>query len=171
MLIKEKIGNIVHFDLGGKQVDPVSIEWHEASKRILHKKSKAGREVIIKFLNEPQVLTEGDVLWQNEECVIIVEIEPAEAIVIRPLSMLEMASLCYEIGNKHLPLFYNNGEIIVPYESPLFKMLIAAGYEAKRETRKLSHQLKTTVSPHGHHQTKATLFSKILQLTTTPANV
>ena len=85
--------------------------------------------------------------------------------------MFEMASICYEIGNKHLPLFYSEDDIMVPFEAPLFRLLSVAGYEPKKEMRKLMNPLKTTVSPHGNTESKQSLFSKILQLTTPSANV
>jgi urease accessory protein len=171
MIIKQKIGNLASFEVANQSIDLVSLEWYEANKRILHKKAKSGREVVMKFMNEGQSLTEGDVLWQDEMSLIVVEIQPCEAIVITPTSMYQMASLCYEIGNKHLPLFYNDEIIMVPFEAPLFKLLSAAGYEPKRESRKLVNQLKTTVSPHPSSESKQSLFSKILQLTTSPADV
>jgi urease accessory protein len=166
MLIKEKIGNLQSFEINNRSVDFVEIEWYEANKRILHKRSKSGKQFVLKFLNEAQALTEGDVLWQDETNVVVVEIKACEAIVIRPASMYQMASVCYEIGNKHLPLFYNNDEVLVPFEAPLFRLLSVAGYEPIKETRKLVNQLKTTVLPHGHVENKQSLFSKILQLTT-----
>ena len=171
MLIKEKTGNLASFDTYHRSIDVVLIEWYETSKRILHKRSKSGKEIVIKFMNEAQSLTEGDILWQDETSVIAVEIPPCEAIIIRPNSMYKMASLCYEIGNKHLPLFYDNDEITVPFEAPLFKLLSAAGYEPKKESRKLLNHLKTTVSPHALTESKQSLFSKILQLTTPSADV
>ena len=165
MIIKQKIGNISFFEVGARTIDALPIEWYEANKRILHKKTQSGREVVMKFLNETQNLTEGDILYADETTVIVINIQPCETIIISPKTMFEMASVCYEIGNKHLPLFYNNEELLIPYEAPLFKLLTVAGYQPKVETRKLLNQLKTTVSPHEQTESKQTLFSKILQLT------
>jgi len=166
MIIKEKIGNLKLFDAANRSIDVVAIEWYETNKRILHKKSKSGREIVMKFMNEAPSLTEGDILWQDEETIIAVEIQPCEVIVLRPSSMYEMAAVCYEIGNKHLPLFYDNNEILVPFEAPLFRLLSAAGYEPERQNRKLMNALKTTVLAHSSAENKQSLFSKILQLTT-----
>lgn len=171
MVIKQKIGNLNSFDLSGRSIDLVSIEWFEANKRILHKRAKSGTEIVMKFMNEAQSLTEGDVLWEDERRVLVVEIMPCEAIIIQPASMYQMASACYEIGNKHLPLFFQNEEILIPFEAPLFKLLSAAGYEPKRAMRKLVNPLKTTVSPHLNVEGKQSLFSKILQLTTSATDV
>lgn len=166
ILIKEKIGNLQTFNIGSRSVDTVSLEWHEVNKRILHKRTQSGKEVIIKFMNETQSLTQDDVLWCDDKWVIVIDIQPCEAICIKPVSMLQMACVCYEIGNKHLPLFYDNDELLVPYEAPLFRLLSAAGYEPKQQERKLLNQLKTTVTPHSYVEGKQSLFSKILQLTT-----
>ena len=165
MVIKEKIGSIKDKDINARVIDYLELEWYEKTKRILHKKTNAGKEVVLKFLNQSQSLTEGDVLYEDEKELIIVSIKPCEVIVIKPASMYEMAYVCYEIGNKHLPLFYENDELLVPYETPLFKMLSASGFNLAKGERKLLNQLKTSVMPHGHTGESKSLFSKILQLT------
>lgn len=165
MLVNQKTGNIHSFDVANRTIDFVLIEWYEANKRILHKTTQSGKEVVLKFLNETQNLAEGDILFSDETTIIVVNIQPCEAIIISPSTMSEMAAVCYEIGNKHLPLFYDNNNLLIPFDAPIFKLLTAAGYKPKVENRKLLNQLKTTVSPHGRSENKQTLFSKILQLT------
>ncbi len=164
MIIKEKIGNIKDAALNGRVIDHLELEWYETSKRILHKKTKAGKDITLKFLNQNQHLAEGDILYEENQFLIIVTIKPCESIIIKPATMYEMAYICYEIGNKHLPLFYENGDLIIPYEAPLLKILQASGFNPVIEDRKLMHQLKTTVSAH-HHTDNKSLFSRILQLT------
>jgi urease accessory protein len=158
------IGNLRDFAQAGRTIDNLELEWYETSKRILHKQTNSGKEISLKFLNQTQSLTEGDILYQDEETLVIVQVRPCESIVIRPASMYEMAYICYEIGNKHLPLFYESDELMIPYEPPLLRILLASGLKPLIEHRRLVHQLKTTVSPHGHADGKS-LFSKILQLT------
>jgi urease accessory protein len=119
----------------------------------------------MKFLGENQQLTQGDILWQDDATIIAVDIEACDAIAFSPKTMNEMASVCYEIGNKHLPLFYENEVLLIPYEAPLFKLLTASGYPIKVEKRKLLHQLKTTVAAHSNNSNSTSLFSKIMQLT------
>jgi urease accessory protein len=84
-------------------------------------------------------------------------------LVIKPANLVEMASVCYEIGNKHMALFIDKEELLVPFEMPLFRLLSAQGYAIKQDKRKLLHPLKTTVAPHAHSNNS--LFSKIMQLT------
>ena len=165
MLIREKLGNLASFKAGSRQLDLLPIEWYETNKRIMHKRTVSGKEIMLKFLKESPDLKQDDVIYADEEYIIAIDIQPVDAIVVRPATMYEMATLCYEIGNKHLALFYENDEILVAYEAPLFRLLTVAGYQPVQEKRKLLHQLKTNVSPHSHGNTSS-LFSKILQLTT-----
>lgn len=166
MLIKEKSGNIKTSAIINREIDVLIIEWYEASKRILHKQTKSGIAVTIKFLQENPNLKDGDILWQDQNTVIIVEIKPYKCIVITPPNILVASSICYEIGNRHLPLFYEGDDLLVPYEMPLHNLLEASGYQVKVEERKLNNALKSTVLPHLQVAGTGSLISKILQLTT-----
>src|SRR3954449_5822964 len=104
MLITEISGNVAHESVEHLQVDLLELEWYEANKRIQRKVSKEGIDLALKFLGEGQCLHEGDILYKDPEKVIVVRIKPCEAIVLKPETMLEMGAVCYEIGNKHLPL-------------------------------------------------------------------
>ena len=166
MLIKEKLGNIKTTTIISQDIDAVIIEWYEAGKRILHKQTKSGIDITIKFLKENPDLKDGDILWRDENSIIAVEIKPCKCIIITPGDMLMASSICYEIGNRHLPLFYEGEDLLVPYEMPLYTLLQASGYELRMEERKLSNAFKTTVLPHLQVAGTDSLFSKILQLPT-----
>lgn len=167
MIIKEKLGNLKSFESSSRVIDWLQLEWHETSKRILHKRTIYGKEIILKFLQEAPNLQQDDVLYFDEETIIAIQILPCDVIVIQPETMYQMAGICYEIGNKHLPLFYENDAVLIPYEAPIFRMLQAAGFEVKKDVRQLLHPLKTSVAPHEHRSSES-LFFKILKRTTTP---
>jgi urease accessory protein len=164
MLIQKKIGRLSSFEMDGRNIDWLPLEWYEARKRILRKKTQLGKDISIKFLNENPDLSEGDILFTDDRVVIAVSILPCDCIVVHPTNMFQMASVCYEIGNKHLPLFYEAEALLIPADKPLLRLLLAQGYEVKEEKRKLLHPLKTTVAPHGDGSSQ-TLFSKIMKLT------
>lgn len=166
MLIKEKIGNLNFFALYNRKIDYLLLEWYETNKRILHKKTAAGAEIVMKFLNENQQLTEGDIVYEDDFSIVVIEVKECDAMIIKPKTMFEMASVCYEIGNKHIPVFYQQDEILIAYEGPLFHLLSSAGYDVSTGKRKLINPLKTSVSPHGHNS--GSLFSKIMKLTNPP---
>lgn len=165
MLIQQKLGNIKTIDINNRNIDWLHLEWYEAGKRILRRQTRAGNDIALKFLDKNPALTQGDVLHEDDTLIIAVEILPCDVLVIQPANLFEMASVCYEIGNKHLPLFFDKEELLVPFEMPLFRLLSAQGYAIKQDKRKLLHPLKTTVAPHAHSNNS--LFSKIMQLTNT----
>ncbi|MCU7549627.1 urease accessory protein UreE [Chitinophagaceae bacterium LB-8] len=169
MIIREKLGTLTSFDIGARTIDHLCLEWFEKGKRILHKRTAQGREVILKFLKERPELQQDDVLYEDDHCLIVVQIEPCDVLVIQPKTMYEMALACYEIGNKHLPLFFQDDELLIPYEAPLHRMLQALGFQCEVQVRRLLYQLKTTVSPHAHTGS-GSLFSKILQFTNASSN-
>ena len=164
MTISEKAGNLQSFDCGNRPVDWLKLEWHESNKRIMHKKSGSGVAIMFRFLNEDPVFTQGDIVYQDEKTIIAIELLPCDAIVLLPRNMYEMAAICYETGNKHLPLFYYNDELLVPFDQPFFRLMGSFGYDIRRENRKLLQPLKTTVKPHA--STGETIFSKVMKIAT-----
>lgn len=165
MLVKEKTGNLENFDRGQRSVDFVEIEWFETNKRILHKQSNKGEAVTLKSLDKNPDWADGDILDVNDSRILTIHLIDCSTIVIRPQTMHEMATICYEIGNKHLPLFINGEELLVPFERPLLSMLQACGYNILVEERRLTTPLKTTVLPHAHAGGGTSLFTKIMTLT------
>jgi urease accessory protein len=162
MLIQQKRGNINTVTINNRSIDWLQLEWYETSKRIMRRQTRAGIDLALKFLDKDPALAQGDILYENDTLVIAVEILPCEVLVIQPANLFEVASVCYEIGNKHLPLFFEKEELLVPFEMPLFRLLSSQGYAIKQDKRKLLQPLKTTVSPHEHSNS---LFTKIMQFT------
>jgi len=137
MLITEKIGNINFFNANNRKIDYVVLEWHETNKRILHKKTIGGLDVVMEFVNENPALSEGDIIYEDDFKVIAIELKDCDTIVLRPKSMLEMGRICNEIGESHQQAFYQSDEILIAYEESLFRSFSAAGYDIGLEKRKL----------------------------------
>ena len=165
MLIQEKIGHISSYAMEGKEIDHLALEWYETGKRIMRKHTRGGRELALRFLKESPSLTEGDVLYADDKLIIAIAILPCEAMVIRMGSFQVVASACYEIGNRHLPLFIEGDMLLAPFEEPLYRWLLAGGYAVSREERKLLYPLRSTVPGHAHADAGSSLFSKIMQIT------
>jgi urease accessory protein len=161
MLIQEKIGRLASFNVEGRRIDLLEVEWYETGKRIMRKHTRGGLEVSLRFLRESPALAEGDVLYADERVVVAVEIIPCAVLVIPMESVSVVASVCYEIGNRHLPLYIEEGVLLAPFEEPLYRWLLASGYAVGKEERKLLYPLRSTVAAHG----SGSLFSKILQIT------
>lgn len=164
MIIKEKIGNIIDLKVDDLMIDNVSLHWHETNKRIQTKTSTEGVEITLRFLKENQHLTDGDVIYKDNFKMVVIKILPCECILITPVNMNEAAAIAYEIGNKHLPLFYEENKLLTPYDAPLFKLLQTLGYKVEKAESKLLHPLRTSVTPHLEQGNS--LLSKLLKITT-----
>lgn len=163
LLCHQKLGTLSTINTGVRSVDYLPIQWYECNKRILHRKAISGQEVVLKFFNENPLLTDGDIIYQDDETLIAIDIQPCDVIRLQPATMHEMAFACYEIGNKHLPLFFEENRLLMPYDAPVFRMLESAGFNPKKDFCKLLHPIKTSVAPHAHNG--ESLFSKIMKLT------
>ena len=137
MLITEKIGNVNFFNINNRKIDYLMLEWHETNKMGLHKQTVAGLNVVIELAGENQLLAEGDIIYEDDFKIIIIELNECDAIVLRPKSMLEMGRICNEIGEKQQQVFYQSDELLIAFEASLFRSFSTAGYDVSRETRKL----------------------------------
>ena len=138
MLVTRAIkGNIFQsdFNLKTRSIDLFKLDWFDTTKRIIRGFSENGRELGFKNLSS-NALLEGDVLYEDDEICIVVKILPCSCIVFKPQNRWEMALVCFEIGNKHVPIFINaEHEIITAFEKPLFDQLTRAGFQPRIEDR------------------------------------
>lgn len=144
-----------------QMLDTVSLQWFEADRRIIRTTTTGGREIAFRLLKEGQRLHHEDVVYLDKQLAIVVQIEPSEVMVLAPQTLPEMARACYEIGNKHTPLFLDGNELLLPFDKPLFEWLQAAGFAPTRQQRRLSEQLRANSAPgvggghshaHSHNQ-------------------
>ncbi|MFB6456326.1 urease accessory protein UreE [Chitinophaga sp. Hz27] len=165
MIIESVLGNTADTVVDHLQVDLLELEWFETTKRIQRKKTQQGREIAIRFLKEGQRLRQGDILLKDDTTAVVVDIIPSDAIVVTPRSLLEMGSVCYEIGNKHLPVFIQNDQVLLPFEEPIYRWLLASGYVTEKQHTRLTNLLNANVQPHSHGSSGgSSLFSKIMGL-------
>jgi urease accessory protein len=148
MLVQNKIGHLSAFEVQNRTVDVVELKWFELSKRILLKTTKLGTEIAIQFLDKNPQHTQGDILFANDNTIIVVEVADCDCIIIHPKNVWEVAAISYEIGNMHLPLFVEGALLLTPFENPLFNLLHIQGYDVQQQVRKLLYPLKSTVAPH-----------------------
>lgn len=165
MVIEQIIGNLKDIETANRKIELVQIEWFEANKRIQRRKTNEGTDVAIRFIKEGQRLHQDDVIYMDENKIIAIDILPCDAIEVAPHTMQEMGSVCYEIGNKHLPVFIQNDLVLIPYEEPIFRWLVATGYHTHKVHTKLLNIVNASVQPHSHsHGEGSSIFSKIMGL-------
>lgn len=157
MLCEQVLGTLSEMDTTGKTVEYVDIEWHEAFKKIHRKTTDKGREIGIRMDDWvlQKGLLEGDVIYADEELVVAVHTPPCEVIQIKVAKdHPRMASkVCYEIGNRHAPLFWGENDTYVTiYNEPMLVMLQKLhGVRAERKVASLDFANKISSSVHNHH--------------------
>lgn len=151
LIIQTIIGNLQTLkqqqQITTQKFDTVCLQWFEADRRIIRTTTNDGREIAFRLLKEGQRLHHDDVVYLDKQLAIVVQIEPSEVMVLAPQTLAEMARACYEIGNKHTPLFLDGNELLLPFDKPLFEWLQAAGFAPTRQQRRLSEQLRANSAP------------------------
>lgn len=143
-----------------KEIDYVQIEWYNSKKKIDRLKTDSGIELGLR-LNEETAskgLRQNDILFEDDEKMIVVNIMKCECLLIRVLDLNLIAKVCYEIGNKHTPFFYGNSplEFVTPYDKPLEKLLEKLNHsdhkhiELSMEERKINLNKNISNSLHNH---------------------
>ncbi|MFC2553329.1 MAG: urease accessory protein UreE [Rodentibacter sp.] len=154
-VIENILGNLTALRTEGKittqTIERVPLQWYESERNILRKTTETGREVALRLLKEGQRLQHDDVVFLNDDLAIVIDIQPSEVIVLSPKTLPEMARACYEIGNKHSPLFLDGNEVTLPYDKPMFEWLQAAGFAPQKAERRLSQALRAnSAQGRGH---------------------
>jgi len=152
MIISRILGNIKDTGLAETEhstIDWVPIEWYEVHKKTLHKFSREGVEVGIRR-EDTTPLRSGDILWLDNGYLLIVEISECECLGLMPGTMTEMAEACYAIGNRHAPLFLEEGELLTPYDEPLMTALTKLGLSCCKKTARLTRSIGGHAGGHTH---------------------
>ena len=76
VLIKEIIGNTATLALEGLAVDRLEMEWFETTRKVQRLTTNGGMELAIKLLREGQRLRQDDVVYKDEEKVVVVHVKP-----------------------------------------------------------------------------------------------
>ena len=159
MICEKLLGTLDTLNVSGKSMEYVDIEWDESFKKIHRKVTDKGREVGIRM--DDSILTrglfEGDVIYMDDDLVISVHTPPCEVIHITVSTdhAFMIPKVCYEIGNRHAPLFYGEDSytFLTPYNEPMLLMLSRLhGVSAEKIVQKLDFaQRISSGSGHGHH--------------------
>ena len=157
MLCEKVLGKLEEMDAAGRRVEYVDIEWHEAFKKIHRKNTDQGTDVGIRMDDTvlSRGLFQGDVIYADDEVIIVVNTPPCEVIEISLTEGHHMmaAKVCYEIGNRHAPLFWGEkGTFITIYDEPMMAMVTKIhGVHAEKKLAKLDFDKRISAAIHNHH--------------------
>ena len=133
MIIIERIVTIQK-GLSPSERDLVMLDWETRQKCRQRLRTAAGREIGLALPTGTR-LAPGDVLYRDADVEIVVEGEPEEVFVLRFEKREVFGLACYQIGNLHRPIGFDDGAILVPYEPVLEKQLTRLGFTYTVEER------------------------------------
>ena len=147
MIIVEKIAT-PQKELSPSERDPVRLDWEARQKCRQRLRTEAGREIGLALPTGTR-LSPGDVLYQDADVEIVVEGKPERVFALR-LGKREIFGLaCYQIGNLHRSIGFDDGAILVPYEPVLEKQLTRLGFAYTVEERVFTGVFQQSQS-HDH---------------------
>lgn len=159
MICEKILGNETETRFQALTIDYIPIQWDEAFKKLLKKKTDGGREIGIRLDNTilSRGLRQGDILWYDRESAVAVRFVPCEVIVIdiSPDHPEMAAKVCYEIGNKHATLLWgeHSMQFVTPFNEPTMHQLSHLhGISAKKEEIVLDFdkRISSSVNSHTH---------------------
>lgn len=141
LVITKIIGHLDDFQTTKKNIDWLELEWEELNKRILRKQTVKGKDIALS-LESSGTLKYGDVLYEDEDTLIVIRTEREKAYVIKPKTMKEMGRMAFEIGNRHTPCIIEDNEILVRYDHTLEKLMDEVGVSYEQSERRFKESFK-----------------------------
>ncbi|GEM64561.1 hypothetical protein SF1_25430 [Sphingobacterium faecium NBRC 15299] len=154
MIITEITRNIKN-EVVNKRCDLLMIEWYESTKRIQRLRTEEGMDIAFKLLGNTSQLHDGDILYEDADKIVVIAIRACDVICIEMLNFLEIAFISCEIGNKHLPLFVEGNELLIPFERTMQTWLDKQDVSYTLASRQLLRQLNAHVDANYHRRLKS----------------
>lgn len=151
MIIEKVITNINDLEkdeLEKRHKEKVYLESAHLVKRIQRVETDHGRELGIR-LKEARDLQAGDVLFMDDENMIIIEVLSDDLLVISPRNIQEMGTIAHQLGNRHLPAQFEGDDMLVQYDYLVEELLQELGIPSKREDRRVKQAFRHIGHSHG----------------------
>ena len=143
MIVEEIQGNIAHLSPDEKNIhtEKVYLENSDLVKRIQRVTTDHGNEIGIRLKN-PIDLQYGDILYKDDDNMIIVDVNSEDLLVIKPRSLKEMGDIAHQLGNRHMPAQVTETEMLVQYDYLVEDLLKDLGIPYSHEARKVNQAFR-----------------------------
>lgn len=144
MIVEEIVTNISELDRGElekRHQEKIYLESADLVKRIQRLETDHGRELGIRLKN-PRDLAAGDVLYMDDENMIVIDVFTDDLLVIRPRGINEMGNIAHQLGNRHLPAQFEGDEMLVQYDYLVEELLQELGIPFAREDRQVKQPFR-----------------------------
>lgn len=152
MLIKQVLGNIKDRPSSDKNTDRLILSHEDIERGHQRVTSKAGRDLRIS-LDRGESLSCGDILYEDQDILIIVDMPQEKVFELRPKTNLEWARAAYNIGNMHQKAYLYSDCMRVPYDYVIEKMIESLQVDFSIKDEKLDGSIanvKAQSAGHSH---------------------
>lgn len=144
MIIEEVAMNIRDLnadELETRHKERVYLESASLLKRIQRVETDHGREIGIR-LKERRDLEAGDILFMDDKNLIFIDVLSDDLLVITPRDIQEMGVIAHQLGNRHLPAQFEDGDMLVQYDYLVEELLQQMDIPFVREERKVKQAFR-----------------------------
>ncbi len=150
MIIEKILGNLGNNIKTEKSVDKVVLDHFDMAKP--HQKLKTvGGKVFGLSLPKGEVLSSGDIIFEDANEMVVIDMAEEDIIEIRPKDNMEWGRAAFNIGNMHQSAYIYDNCIRIPYDYVMESLLNNLGVEIERITGKLDGvKANVSIKEHGH---------------------
>lgn len=130
-----------------RPVETVPMGWEARLRSRQRVRTSRGAELGIS-LPTGQAMHEGDVLYEDDQRVVVVATVPEDVLVLYPESRVEMGRVAFQVGNRHAPVQVEERRILTPYDHVLEEYFRNLGVRCERTKEPFTHDFGTY---HHHH--------------------
>ena len=150
MIFNQVLGNIDDInDLNNLHIEKIYINSEDALKRIMRVNSDHNHEYGI-ALEENTELKDGDILYRDGKNIIAIKIKGDDVLVIKPDNITQMGVIAHTLGNRHLQAQFEDGKMIIQYDSLVEGELKRDNINYTRENLKLKKAFRHVEFGHTH---------------------
>lgn len=107
-----------------ERIETVTLDWHYRQKARQRLLTNQGTELLL-MLPRGTILQEGDLLYQDPNCLIRVQASPERVVVIPAYTLEQHCRIAHHLGNWHRPMqLLEDGTVIAQADQPLEHWLI-----------------------------------------------
>lgn len=129
-------------------VEKVYLENSDLVKKVQRVVTDHGREIGIR-LKQQKDLEPGDILYMDDNDIVVVDVVEEDLLVIRPNSLGQMGDIAHKIGNRHIPAQFEGDEMLVQYDYLLEDLLKEYTIPYTREKKKVNNAFRHVGHSHG----------------------
>lgn len=120
-----------------REIDFLPLQWYEVNRTVIKRKTEGGRDVSL-YRSSGTPIHDGEVVHTTDDIIVKARIEPCICIVLHSDDIATIGSFCFDVGNRHLPIFCIDDKIVVSYDGRLFQALLGKyGEKVQMETKVL----------------------------------